>query len=290
MADTKQQQRLLFIGNSYTSSNHLAKLTQHVLEAGIPDWKGSVVVQSHAPPGESFRGHLSVLQGRHPKQGTQHGLYRSLISPNTTTDADANQHKVSWTWVILQDQSQIPAFCQLSNTNIFGPSLTAVQVIQDLVAAHHPHAKTLFLMTWGRRDRDKANPQLFPDFPTMQALLTEGYREYRDATSTPERPTYIAPVGLVFRTIYNDCKMANGLGGSSLFHQLYVRDGSHPSLAGSYVAAMTIFATITGQEAKDVAWTPAELDPEIAVRLRDAVSRTIQETTENNTIHYPWQG
>ena len=36
-------------------------------------------------------------------------------------------------------------------------------------------AQTMFLMTWGRRDGDADNPDLYGDYVTMQGLLADGF-------------------------------------------------------------------------------------------------------------------
>ena len=138
----------------------------------------------------------------------------------------------------------------------------------------------------------------------MQESTAEGYRQYVAATSTPERPTYLAPVGLVFQTIYSDVQKKNtaaaSIGGknnakdpsedpSTLFYQLLDAEGHHPALPGSYAAAVTIYATLTGKDATLLTRKPKKLDETVAVKIRDAVRRTIQETADQKTIRYPWQ-
>ena len=97
--------------------------------------------------------------------------------------------------------------------------------LDDLVAENG--AQTMFYMTWGRRNGDGNNPGLFPDYLTMQEMITEGYMRYVQACSTSSRPVFVSPVGLVFQTIYNDLvrQDVNPPDEGTLFNRLYVGDG-----------------------------------------------------------------
>jgi hypothetical protein len=196
--------------------------------------------------------------------------------------------KTRWKWVCLQEQSQVPGFVELDNNEEFAASVEAVQALNLQIQQNG--GQTLLILTWGRLNGDERNPDLFPNFETMQSLLLQGYLEYRDATTTSERPVYIAPVGLVFATIYKDL-LSEGhdpMQPGRLFHQLYHDDGSHPSLAGSFLTAVTIYATLTGHNPSRAEWCPPRLDPNVCVAIKDAVHRTILQTQRDRTIEYPW--
>ena len=267
---------LFFIGNSYFNSNNLCDLTRQALQAIEIQTK----IQGHNPPGETFGGHLRNLQGEGAKR-KEHTLYRFLWN---------DQQRQSWDWVLLQNQSQYPGFIQ-DVPQTYQESVDDLQRLTSAIRQHYTNTRFLLFMTWGRRNFDKHNPTVYPDFLTMQKKLADGYLHYVSATSTTDHPSYLAPVGLVFQTIYNDIS-AQGQdpkSEGSLFHSLYARDGSHPSLAGSYVGAVTIVATLVEMDANDLQWTPPQLDPDMARQLRAAVSKTIQETIATGTITYPWQ-
>jgi hypothetical protein len=276
---------LLFVGNSYTAGNDLASLTKELVEA---EWASRVFTQSHHPGGVTFYDHV--------KHATEEANSWSIRSMGLETESDLHTWLVKrpekWNWVILQEQSQIPGFYQIPGFPkevSFKTSEESAAKLNSLIRKI-PHAETLFLLTWGRKEYDERNPDLYPDFKTMQHRLTHGYKRYVRATSTKSRPTYVAPVGLVFERIYEDIKKA-GLDPAeegSLFDQLYMEDGSHPSLAGSYVAALTIYATIMGDDARNVYWRPDGLEREVALAIQDAVSRTIAYTASHDIITYPW--
>lgn len=48
-------------------------------------------------------------------------------------------------------------------------------------------------------------------------------------------------------------------------------DGNHPTLAGSYLYALALYAHLSNNPARDVTYTPAGLDPDDAAALRRAV-------------------
>ena len=52
------------------------------------------------------------------------------------------------------------------------------------------------------------------------------------------------------------------------FHALYASDGSHPSLAGSYLTALVVLHSLAGVSPDEVAWAPPGLDARLAGRLR----------------------
>ena len=101
---------------------------------------------------------------------------------------------------------------------------------------------------------------------------------------------------MVFETIYND-DLDAGIGdpadpnSGSLFAQMYEDDDEHTTLLGSYIQALTIYASITGKDVSKVQYKPPSqmVCPEMAAKARDLVSRTIQATLDDTSIRYPWQ-
>ena len=264
----------LFIGNSYTSYNTLHEMFASVMRDGVPEWSETLHTNSVNPGGKKLYQHLTDLEGG--------GTLQPLLAP-AASNADA------WKWVVLQDQSQLPGFYQWDDEgDEYYNSFTAAQALNEYV--EETGAQTIFYMTWGRRVGDASNPGFYPDFLTMQGHLTEGYMRYRSGTSTPERPTFVAPVGLAFQTIHNDL-VDQGImptDAGTLFTQLYTGDDSHPAPPGTYVAALTLFTSMTGIDPTTINFWPDSIEEETARTLQDAVSRTVLETFENGFIPYAW--
>lgn len=266
----------LLIGNSYTGSNCLDCVFEGVVKDGISQWNNTFYVRRASAPGRSYGRHWQEMDD------LTTGVGRYLHNELRDTPSE-------WKWVVMQDQSQVPGFHQWDwEGTSFYDSLQAAINFNDLIEA--AGAQTMFYMTWGRREGDNGNKEIFPDFLTMQAELIEGYNRYREATSTAQRPTYIAPCGLVFRTIYMDYVNAgeDPVGDDTLFRSLYTNDGSHPTVRGTYIVALTIYTSMTGKDPTDINFFPEGIEEPIGRVLQDAVSRTILETFRSGEIDYPW--
>ena len=172
----------------------------------------------------------------------------------------------SWTFVVLQDQSQIPGFPENQQERI--DSVAAAVELARRATEHS--ATTLLFQTWGRRDGDSSNPDRFPDFLTMNNLLAEGYAQMEQAIRAAGYPVRRVPVGAAFAAI-REGDLAAGrdpLDSASLFFRLYAADGSHPSLEGSYLAAATFVCTLGDSVAPPFAFSPSALDAGDATRLQ----------------------
>lgn len=257
--------RLLLLGNSYTQANDLDLRVDALLEEGQPAW-APVDTARLADGGLTLVDHLD----RATTSGT--AWYEALSGSQT------------WTWVLLQDQSQVPGFPQTEPTWV--ASRDAALALDDLVEARG--GQTWFLLTWGRRDGDSTNPEIYPDYLTMQAALEEGYRAYQSATSTPERPTWIAPAGPAFRVVYQSVLDGGGdpLDRESRFYALYQSDGSHPSPHGTYLVACVLYASLTGASPLGLG-APAEVAAD-ATWLQEAAWSAVSDTSLGYT--YPWSG
>jgi PKD repeat protein len=87
-------------------------------------------------------------------------------------------------------------------------------------------------MTWGRKYGDASNCAVYPPvctFEGMQARLRQSYVEMAD-----DNQALVTPVGQAFKYARIADSTIN----------LYVSDNSHPSPAGTYLAACTFYATI----------------------------------------------
>ena len=192
---------VLFIGNSFTSVNDLprtlARLTRSL--------GGRVFADSYAPGGQTFEGH-----SKDPE------LLKKIQSRD-------------WDFVVLQEQSQRPAFGQ---AQVEAQTITPALRLAGLIRAAHPAAKVVFYETWGRKDGDQPNCKELPDICTyegMQNRLDESYRLMALRSSG-----LLAPVGEAWARVR----------ASSPSLELYSGDGIHPSTRGTYLAACVFCATL----------------------------------------------
>ena len=251
--------RTLFVGNSYTAynaPNPLSTVVEHLIEVGVPglpDCTSELV----APAGAVWSDHLASAQ-----------------TPGT---ALSTALQGSWNLVVLQEQSQIPGFH--AYPELFQPSVDALVGLEALIAP--TGARTLLLMTWGRRTGDPQNA-VFGTFTGMQKLLAEGYEKYAVAASTPDRTVAVAPAGLAWRRVWDDAVAVGDdpLHPESLFARLYQADGSHPSPAGTYLAACVVYAAATGMN-------PTGLG--LGVWLPEAERLYLQEVARRVVLDSPWE-
>ena len=241
-------QELLFVGNSYTYYNDLDQLVAS-FATSLP---GAPIVTASRVSSGGYR------LPQHASDAATDG------TPLAAFLGDGPYP--SWTYVVLQDQSQIPGFPESQQERI--DSVAASVELARRATEHR--ATTLLFQTWGRRNGDSTNPDRFPDFVTMNNLLAEGYAQMEQAIRAAGYPVRRVPVGAAFAAIREDDLAAgrDPLDSSSLFFRLYAADGSHPSLEGSYLAAATFVCTLGDSVAPPFAFSPSALDAADAARLQ----------------------
>ena len=255
-------QSLLFVGNSYTAFNSLPDTVGLLLEEGAPTWDE---VDRHAlsPGGWTFSQHAGEL----------------LAGPNPHTDALIDG---AFDFVILQEQSQMAGFDQSGGTWL--ASLQGASDLNDAIKGLD--AQTMFYMTWGRRNGDNQNPDIYPDYITMQHLLTDGYVAYADELSTKNRPVFVAPAGLAFQAIWES--EADPSDPMSLFSRLYVNDGSHPSPIGSMMVARVFYASLTGRSPVGLTTNPNGALTAEELEIVSATAHDVVLTDPWGDIRYPF--
>jgi hypothetical protein len=252
---------LLFLGNSYTMRNDLNVMVEGLLREGDPAY-AQVDSTRLAAGGLTFPDHVA--------RASSDPLWEDALVTGTT----------AWRWGILQDQSQIPGF--YGEDAMWEDSAVAGEQLNAWLEAKG--AETVLLLTWGRRDGDSSNPQIYPDFSTMQDQLTEGYLAYQSRMARADRPVWVAPAGLAFAAVYAADQDPSAP--DSLFYRLYDADGSHPSPYGSWLAACTLYSTLTGRSAEGLT-PPSQVDGATAAQLA-GVAWTVVSTGQGG-LDYPWE-
>ena len=245
-------------GNSYTAANSL-----HTLMESLGIQNADAVTAG----GKKLSAHWSEVN-------------TSGHSSNTTL----RNSNINWDYVVLQDQSQIPGFYRTNSDWI--ASMNGAVGLSG--AVEDEGGESVLLMTWGRRNGDATNPVLYNNFTVMQERLESGYIDYRDNMTAAGNTVWIAPVGLAFALIH-DSVMASGTNATlsgNTFYDLYTSDGSHPSLAGSYLAACVLYATMTGESPVGSNDTVA-LSSTLKLELQQAAAATVFNETSH--LSYPWE-
>jgi len=163
--------------------------------------------------------------GRHPiAADSLAGGAMALCDHVAAAETARKLQSRKWAYVVLQEQSVLPALAGERDRWMY----PAVRTLAE--AARAQGAEPVLYLTWPRKDILREFG--FASLEAMQAALTEGYLAIGHEIGAP-----VAPVGPAWLAAM---ARAPGLG-------LWQPDGSHPSLAGSYLAACVLYATLFGE-------------------------------------------
>lgn len=152
-----------------------------------------------------------------------------LIHQVSNTNTLNGIRQGNWDFVVIQEQSQKPSF---SPSQVAADVLPFAAQLNDSIVAHNPCAETVFFMTWGRKNGDQTNCANYPPICTyagMQARLRSSYLLMAD-----QNDGICSPVGAAWQVVRDSFPTI----------ELYTADESHPSYAGSYLAACTFYASL----------------------------------------------
>lgn len=130
-----------------------------------------------------------------------------------------------WDFVVIQAQSQEPSF---SDPQVNGQTLPYAEQIADSVYASKFCTDVMMFMTWGRQNGDPQWPPI-STYEGMQTRLRNAYVRMADSVQGS-----VSPVGMAWWHARENYP-------STL---LYSPDESHPSYAGTYLAACTFYASL----------------------------------------------
>lgn len=174
----------------------------------------------------------------------------------TLADHAASQASVGtiresrWNFVVLQEQSQIPSVESVRQAQMY----PAVRSLVDVIRA--AGGTPVLLETWAHRD-GWSDYRL--DYRAMQMAINAGYR-----TLGIDLRAGVAPVGEAWQTaLLQDPAIA-----------LWQDDGSHPSMAGTYLAACVLYASLFRESPVGNSDT-AGLSPEVAGALQAIAAVTV---------------
>ncbi len=191
---------------------------------------------------------------------------------NTTTLAKISDR--DWDFVVIQAQSQEPS---LHPAELATEVLPFAVILNDSIKSNFACTETVFYLTWGRKYGDQQNCEAWPPVCTflgMQERLVAGYM-----TMAEQNGSTIAPVGLVW-------KQAMDNDSDSLIN-LYSTDNSHPSLAGTYLTACVMYATMFQKSPLGSRYFAGLLESE-AVFLQQMAEDVVLSETYNFTFFDPY--
>lgn len=194
---------------------------------------------------------------------TPGGYTFNLHTTNSTTQTKIQQG--NWDFVILQEQSQIPSFPDdYVNTNCF----PYAEQLNNQILQYSPCAETVFYMTWGRQNGDSQFCATNPPVCTYEGM--DDLLRARYITMAQNNNAIVSPVGAVWRYIRTNYPEIN----------LYSGDGSHPSVEGTYAAALTFFTSIYRQNPNLVTFSSG-LNNSITDKIKIAVTNVLYNQMSN---------
>ena len=241
--------KVLFVGNSYIYYNNLPQIC-----VGIASSTGDVLVtESSTPGGYTFENHFADSNTiKKIRNGPS-----NYINPRV---------KDNWDYVVLQEQSQLPSDSQsIVDRKVY----SFAHFLDSTIHKNNDEAKTVFYMTWGRKNGDSSRCARLPlvcSYEGMDSLLATNYR-----TMAEKNNAILAPVGAVWKLLRKKYPTL----------ELYNKDGSHPSEAGSYAAACCFYTVFFKKDPTSVKFNYT-LDPAIASNIRKAVKQIVYDKLPKN--------
>ena len=171
----------------------------------------------------------------------------------------------NWDYVVLQEQSQYPSFpISQVETEVF----PFAHFLDSLINAKNSCVETVFYLTWGRKNGDASNCASWPPVCTysgMDSLLNMRYRMMADSNKA-----ILSPVGAVWKYIRQNFPSI----------ELYQSDESHPSIAGTYAAACSFYATLFRKDPTAITFN-STLSAKDAADIRIASKLVVYDSLKN---------
>lgn len=140
--------------------------------------------------------------------------------------------KGGWDYVVIQEYSSAPAYStKFVAENIFPYAAE----IDNMAKKYSPGVETIYYMTWGHKNGNVRQTE-YPLDDTYESMQDRIATTYTDLAY--ENGGTVAPVGIAWRNVRNQYPEI----------ELYIEDDFHPSLEGSYLAALTLLGTILKNE------------------------------------------
>ncbi len=195
----------------------------------------------------------TVLQDK----STIGGASLSVHTSNANTWAKIRSD--DWDYVVLQGHSRETTF---PIEQVEAQTFPFAALLCDSIRANQSCAQVLFYRTWGRENGDASNCRNWPPVCTyegMDSLLNLRYKIMAE-----KNKAMLAPVGAVWKYLRKNHPEID----------LYDRDGSHPSLAGSYAAACTFYAAILKKDPTLITYN-AKVDRKTATAIKRAAGNIV---------------
>jgi len=236
--------RALFIGNSYTDVNNLPEVVAQFAAAG----GDQLIYQKSVPGGYTFEQHTT----------------------NSTTLALIAQG--GWDYVVLQEQSQRPSF---SDDQVTEEVYPYARRLDSLVHLYSPCAKTVFYMTWGRKNGDASNCAVWPPVCTYEGM--DSLLQLRYTVMAEDNEAVLSPVARIWRHLRSTQPAI----------ELYQADESHPTAAGTFAAAASFYSLFFGKTPLGSSYN-FTLSPANAATIKTAAAAIVFDSLDYWRRFYPY--
>jgi hypothetical protein len=194
---------------------------------------------------------LARSGGHRVEVGTAAGDGWTLADHAASSATATKLASAKWDMVVLQEQSQIPSVDQFRQTQMYPAARRLIATIRN------QGALPVFYLTWARQDGWPENN--LPNYGSMQAAIDDGYL----GIATEQQVT-VAPVGYAWSTLLGQATPAT----------LWQADGSHPTPAGTYLAACVFYATIFRESPAGLGYH-AGLPADQAAKIQEVAAATV---------------
>lgn len=167
----------------------------------------------------------------------------------------------NWDFVVLQEQSQLPSF---PDNQVATDVFPYAAVLDSLINLHNPCAETMFYRTWGRKNGDASNCGFFPPLCTYEGM--DSMLHLRYMMMAEEHDATVSGVGAVWRYIRTNFPTI----------ELYNPDQSHPSVAGTYAAAVCFYVSMFQKDPMLVSYNGG-LTSAVADSIKSAVKAVVYD-------------
>jgi hypothetical protein len=190
----------------------------------------TVFTDENTPGGQSFQGHSADI-------------------------TSINKIKAgNWDYVVLQEQSLIPSYPDATVQTMFFPF---ARKLDSLIKIYSPCGKTMFYMTWGRK-----NGYGSYTYMAMDSMIRLRYMQAADSNNAE-----LSAVGAVWRYIRAQYPTI----------ELYQSDESHPSAEGAYAAACAFYAAIFRKDPETIT-ANYTLSSTVANNIKTAAKKVIYDS------------
>jgi len=165
-------------------------------------------------------------------------------------------------YLILQEQSLKMATNEYGFAKHQHQSFRNADIINHQSKISNACRKTMLYLTWGRKEGNavyEPGGNFGLRYQDMQDYLTENYLQLAHLIDAE-----VSPVGEAWRKTLADYPQI----------ELYANDGSHPSVAGSYLAACVFYAALF-QEYISADWHPASISATVAQQLQSVANEVV---------------